>query len=440
MNADTLRRRAAERLSINEFNAMQQAMASQPLPARILLLAPTGAGKTLAYTIPFLASLSTKVEGIKGVVIAPTRELVLQIYEVVRTLAAPDFKVAAFYGGHNMQAEKASLTGNPDIIVATPGRLLDHIQRGNISLYDMRSLVLDEYDKSLELGFHDQMRSIMGRMRKVSTLILTSATQAAELPDFVDGSGITTLDFFNGEAVAPKLNICNIHSDCADKLDTLAALLRKICGTRTIVFVNHREAAERVATGMQKAGIKTGLYHGALDQDMRERALILFENGTTPVLAATDLAARGLDIDGVDAVVHYHLPIAAENWTHRNGRTGRQGADGKIFVITSDADKIQTFVTWDSTVDTDNIDQQEPLPRTTTLYINAGRKEKISRGDIAGYILRNSGLEGALLGRIDIRDHCAYAGVPANKARDIIEALKPFKLKGHKVRVSQIKQ
>lgn len=436
---DELRRRAAERLDIHTFNAMQDAMAAQPLPARIQLQAPTGAGKTLAFAVPFIASLPKGREGIKGVVIAPTRELVLQIFETVRALATPDFKTAAFYGGHDMQAEMASLTGSPDIIVATPGRLLDHIHRGAVDLRGVRSLVLDEYDKALELGFHEEMRAIMRRMKRVSTLILTSATSAAQLPDFVDGVDMSTLDFFDGEAPAPGLTVSRVHSDAADKLDTLEALLRRLCGTRTLVFVNHRDAAERVATAMRQRGIEAGLYHGALEQDMRERALILFGNGTTPVLVATDLAARGLDIDGVEAVVHYHMPLTPENWTHRNGRTGRQGADGSVYVIVSDVDKVPPFVSWTDEAEPASMPAQTCLPRITTLYINAGKRDKISRGDIAGFILRNSRLEAAELGRIDVRDHCAYAAVPAAKARETVEVLKPCKLKNKKVRVSQIK-
>lgn len=440
MTVQELESRAAERLDIPQLNGMQQAMASQTLPARILLLAPTGTGKTLAFALPFLASLPAGGDKVKGVVIAPTRELVLQIFEVIRTLASPEYKTAAFYGGHDMQAELASLSGKPDIIVATPGRLLDHLQRGALSLHYVRSLVLDEYDKSLELGFQKEMKSILGRLKMVSTLILTSATAAAQLPDFVDGVGMTALNFFGAGAPAPQPDILEVHSASADKLETLEALLHKLCGSRTLVFVNHREAADRVWGAMRGAGIPAGLYHGAMEQDMRERALIMFGNGSTPVLVATDLAARGLDIEGVDAVVHYHLPLTPEVWTHRNGRTARQGAGGQVYAIISDKDKVPSFVRTAGRVEPSELPEEACLPKITTLYINAGRREKISRGDVAGFILRNSGIEAAELGRIDLRDHCAYVAVPAGRAREIIEACKPYKLKGQRVRVSQIKE
>lgn len=439
MTASELRQRAADRLGITQLNAMQQTMAAQPTPGRMLLLAPTGAGKTLAFALPLLTSLPAPQGSPCALVIAPTRELVVQTFETLRTLAAPDYKCAAFYGGHSMQSETASLSGNPDIIVATPGRALDHLRRGGLSLHQVRSLVLDEYDKSLELGFHREMKSIVGRLHNLETLILTSATKAAALPDFIDAGGLKTLDFFGKDTtVTPDIEVTAVESADTDKLDTLAALLKHI-GGRTLVFVNHREAAERVASSLAERGLHPGLYHGALEQADRERALILFGNGTTPTLVATDLAARGLDIDAVDNVVHYHLPVSAEAWTHRNGRTGRQGATGRAIVLLNDKDRIPPFVEIPKRQRIEDLRADATPAPVVTLYINAGRKDKISRGDVAGFILANTDLPPSELGRIDLRDHAAFAAVPAQRAREVIEALKPYKLKNTRVRVSQIK-
>lgn len=438
LTAEELRRRAADRLGITAFNAMQEAAAALKGGSRSLLLAPTGAGKTLAFAVPFLASLP-KPDGTPcGLVIAPTRELAVQIYETVRQLAAPDYKCSAFYGGHSMQAETASLSGRPDIIIATPGRVLDHLKRGGLSLHGVRSLVLDEYDKALELGFQADMKSIVGRLRNVSTLILTSATRASAIPDFMDATGMATLDFFDELTPAPQLDIARIDSADTDKLATLARVLEHL-GGRTLVFVNHREAAERTAQSLARLGVAAGLYHGALEQDDRERALILFANGTTPVLIATDLAARGLDIPEVETVVHYHLPVSPEVWTHRNGRTARQGGKGRVLAIINDKDRIPPFATFDRTETVEALGDAAPTPEVITLYINAGRKEKISRGDVAGFILANTDITPAELGRIDLRDHAAFAAVPAAKARGAVEALKAHKLKNKKVRVNQIK-
>lgn len=433
--------RAAARLEIKEPNAMQMAMGALTHPVRVQLLAPTGSGKTLAFAIPFISSLPEPDKKVVGLILAPSRELALQIDRTVRTLAAPDYKTVLLYGGHSFAQEEASLAAAPDIVIATPGRLLDHLQRGTVSVHDVTSLVLDEYDKALELGFHKQMASIVGRLKKVTTLILTSATAGGDLPDFIDGKDLVTLDFreLPEEALKPNLEIKHLYSPSADKLDSLMDYMRTLGQSRSMVFVNHREAAERVEKALRKDGFPVALYHGGLDQQMRERALVLFENGTAPILITTDLGARGLDIKDVDNVIHYHLPVSAEAWTHRNGRVGRQGTEGDVTVITSDADKIPPFVSWDSEIELPSSLPAVPVPLSITLYFNAGKKEKISRGDIAGFLIQKGGLKPEQIGRIEVRDHCAYVGVPPHMARSVIEACAPHKLKKQKVRITQIK-
>lgn len=441
MTLTELTSRIGERLGIARLNEMQQATSAIAPGSRSLLLAPTGSGKTLAFAIPFLLSLR-KPQGDEpvGVIIAPTRELVLQIFEVVRTLATPDFKTAALYGGHDMRAEQASLGGKPEIIVATPGRLLDHLHRGHISLFAVESLVLDEYDKSLELGFHDDMRAIVGRMRNLSTLILTSATAAADVPDFIATDGLRRYDFTKEGAPEPEIEFFRLASADTDKLETLDRLLRRNQGRKTIVFLNHREAAERVYNYLRSQRFPVGLYHGGLEQQDRERALILFDNGTTPVLVSTDLASRGLDIGGVDNVVHYHLAPTPESNTHRNGRTARMGRSGRAFYIISSADKVPPFIPAGTDYRLEG-DDPEAVHRsaTATLFFNAGKKEKISRGDIAGFLMQKGGLARDEVGKIDVKDHCAYAAVPADKARATVELLAPHKIKNTRVRVTQLK-
>ncbi len=419
---------------------MQRAMAEHALPVRTALIAPTGTGKTLAFTIPMLRALRAGNDRVKAVVLTPTRELALQVWEVVRRLATPEFKTVAFYGGHSMETEKKSLDGNPDIIIATPGRLLDHLQRGNLSVYDATVLVLDEYDKSLELGFLADMRAIVGRMKSVSDLILTSATRLDSLPDFIDKGGVEVLDYSGSDVTSkPDIEFLRVDSASADKLKTLDALLRDLGGQRVIIFVNHREAAERVYDYLRKQSFPCGLYHGGLDQDLRERALVLFANGTTPILVSTDLAARGLDIDGVDAVVHYHLPLTAETLTHRNGRTGRMGASGKAYAIMSDVDKVPDFFPALNNYWPEG-NEKPALSGWATLYLNVGKKDKISRGDVAGFVMQKGALSRDEVGRIDVKDHCAYVAVPATKARATAVALAPHKIKNKQVRVTQLKQ
>lgn len=442
MTIKEIRKRISSRLSIDTLLPMQEEMASFPLPSRTLLCAPTGSGKTLAFTIALLRSLSQKPQlGVKALVVAPTRELVLQIFDTVRVLAAPEFKTTAVYGGHSFAAEAKSLEGSPDIVVGTPGRILDHINRGRLDLFATPTLVIDEYDKALELGFSEEMSRITSKMKRVTSLFLTSATKG-EIPPFVSAVE-HELDYSHAaaEAPKPKVEVYRVDSPAPDKLETLAGLLRCLGGMKTMVFVNHRDAAERVADYLGKHQFPVVLYHGGLEQQYRERALILFENGTLPVMVCTDLAARGLDIEGVGAVVHYHLPVDEEAWTHRNGRTARMGKQGRAFVIISAHDKPAEYLSDLPPLPADVVPSAEvPATDMATLYFNAGKKDKISRGDIVGFLIQKGGLEASEIGKIDVRDHCAYVAVPAAKARDTVIAVAPHKIKNTRVRVTRIKE
>jgi superfamily II DNA/RNA helicase len=428
-----------ERLSIERLNDMQVAVRDSKV-SRLILLAPTGSGKTVAFAIPFLRSLAQSDGSVRGVIIAPSRELVLQIYDIIRRIAI-GLKTVALYGGHAVADEVNSLSVTPDIIVATPGRLLDHMLRRRVELAGVKALVLDEYDKSLELGFQDEMRRIVSRMKSLDSVVLTSATQLSQLPDFAGMASASILNFNNEsqKAAAPRLHIARVQSPERDKLNTLLSLLQSLDNGSTIVFVNHRESAERVAQFLKQQNVPVSLYHGGLEQLDRERAIITFTNGSLPVLVATDLGARGLDIQGVRSIIHYHLPSTVESWTHRNGRTGRQGAEGDVYVIIADGENIPAHVVWQHDY-LPSGSSDHPIKSTmTTLYFNAGKREKISKGDIAGFLIQKGGLTRDQVGRIDVSDHSAYAAVPRDKARETVLAVAPYKIKNQRVRVTQLK-
>lgn len=429
-----------KQLHIDSLKPLQQA-ALDSKASSLIILAPTGSGKTLGFAIPLLRSLGKPGTGVQAVVLAPSRELVLQIHEVLRAAAAGSYRVLAVYGGHSMESEVKSLSVTPDIIVATPGRLLDHLNRDQVDLSHATALVIDEYDKCLEMGFANEMRKIVRRFKALKLTILTSATELKEKPDYLRLDKAQVLDFrYDTDSNPGKVYTRRVLSSSKDKLDSLVDLLHCI-GTDdlSLIFVNHRESADRVYERLRREHVPVGVYHGGLEQQDREMSLRRLANGTTPVLVSTDLAARGLDIPGVANVIHYHMPPTTEANTHRNGRTGRMGADGQVFYITSEADDLPEYVSYDS----EYTPKPDPAHRFSapwaTLYLNQGKKDKLSRGDIAGFLMQQAGLTKEQVGKIDLGDHYAMAAIPADQAKAVLSRIQPLKIKGRKVKFSLLK-
>lgn len=433
-----------DRLGIEQLNEMQlKMMASASEPRDIILLSPTGSGKTLAFILPVLKLLKAPTGRLQVVVIAPSRELVAQITGVMREVAC-GFRVVALYGGHSVEDEVNSLRVTPDVIVATPGRLLDHAVRRNIDLLPVRILVLDEFDKSLELGFEEEMGKLVRRMKNVSRYILTSATSADTLPEFLNLQNPLTLDFVgDNTGLRQRMRVHRVDSDGKDKLATLLTLLHNINSVTTpekvIIFVNHRESAERVAEFLKREGVDAVLYHGALDQRERETAVALFNNGSRPVLVATDLAARGLDIEKVSGVIHYHQPLTPEAYTHRNGRTARMEEEGDVYVLVGPDEEVREFVEFDDTLTMDPEKRGRLRSGFVTLYVGGGKREKVSRGDILGFLVKECGAEPGEIGKINVYDHYALAAVRDDAARRLIEGSVGKKLKGEKRKISILK-
>lgn len=429
----------AARLGIETLNPMQKEMLADTSAATILL-APTGSGKTLAFSGAMLKRIEKPKGEVQAVVLSPSRELALQTFEVIRPIAS-GMKTTVLRGGHAVKEEQNSLSVTPDIVIATPGRLLDHARRGRIDLGKVEILVVDEYDKQLELGFETDMKALVRMMKNLKRVILTSATQIAEMPDYIplvkDASVIA------GKGVqAPKERLQKVHveSQSRDKLETLADLLKSLKNGKVIIFVNHRDSATRVYEALKERKLPVGLYHGGMDQPERELAIDLLNNGSTPILVSTDLASRGLDIDAVDAVIHYHLPPTAESWTHRNGRTARQSASGTVYVITSEADSIPEYVDWDREYVPTGKSADPIRSHKSTLYLNLGKKEKVSKGDVAGFVMVNTGLPPEDVGPIVVKDHASIVAVPKGSAREVTELLNKCRLKGKKVRVTELKR
>lgn len=280
------------------------------------------------------------------------------------------------------------------------------------------------------------MRKIFNRLKNVSRIILTSATSAAALPSFIKLENPLEIDFSgNSGDVRDRMKIYRVDTD-KDKLESLLGLLRSISKDdipeRTIVFVNHRESAVRVADFLKKHKVACALYHGELDQFQREDAISMFNNGSAPILIATDLAARGLDIRGVSSIVHYHQPLTPETYTHRNGRTARVDASGDIYVLTGPDEELKPFIETDGTYRPDPNASSSLKSDKATIRISAGRKEKLSKGDIVGFLCKEGGLSADEVGPITLSDHHALVAVPSAKAKSLIKDLEPKKIKGNR--------
>ena len=427
-----------QKLGIESLNPMQKKMAESTNSNDVILLSPTGSGKTIAFTIPMLKNLRASNGRVQAIVIAPSRELTIQIAKVVQAIAS-EVKVTCCYGGHNFEDEKNSLSVVPDIIVSTPGRLLDHINRGNVDVYPTRILVLDEFDKSLELGFLDEMRKILRRMPSLSRRILTSATDIEEIPPFIGLQNAQTIDFRDYNPVKERIEIHIVRSDEKDKLQCLTKLLNRLGDEKTIAFVNYRDAAERVYEHITSKGFHAGVYHGKLEQHERETAIALLNNGTFRTLICTDLGARGLDIDNVANIVHYHLPVSEEAYIHRNGRTARIDRSGKIYIIAGPDEHIPEYIKYDSELHLDDAASENTGVEIASLILSAGKKEKISRADILGFLVAKGGITAEKVGKIDIFDHYSIVAVPALESNGILQRIGKEKIKNKRVRFSLVR-
>ena len=427
------------KLGINTLNVMQRKMLDCSLEKRdIILLSPTGSGKTLAFLLPMLKMLKSPTGRVQCIILAPSRELIIQIVSVLKNIAVP-YKITALYGGHKVEDEVNSLKVTPDIIAATPGRMLDHINRRNIDVLPVRILVLDEFDKILELGFEDELKKIVGRLKNVSRNILTSATKADLLPAFLKLDNPIELNFLSDNRDLRKRILVNrVDVSEKDKLKSLLILLKNLSNKnipqKSIVFVNHRESAERIFDFLKKNKTDCVLYHGGLDQRQREMAIVKFNNGSHPILVATDLASRGLDIEGVQNVIHYHQALSPEVYTHRNGRTARVAEEGSIFILVGPDEDIQQYVEFDKDFILDLSAESVLQSGLSTLAINAGKKEKVSKGDIVGFLIKKCDLQPSQIGKISVFDHYSLFTIPSSMAKEVISKGDIEKLKGVKRR------
>ena len=434
--SNTIRTQAdiLKKLGIPSLNPMQEeALSVIGKNMNTVLLSPTGTGKTLAFLLPLLETLDAECSEIQALVLVPSRELAIQIEQVVRDMGS-GFKVNAVYGGRPISKDKIELKHTPAILIGTPGRIADHFGGDRFSKRDIKTLVLDEFDKSLETGFEGEMSAIINQLPNLEKRILTSATQGVEIPKFVNLSNPMVVDYLDSKKES-KLAIKMVISPDKDKLQTLLDLLLHIGNQPGIIFCNYKDSIERVSTFLNKNKINHTCFSGGMEQRDRERSLIKFRNGTCQVLIATDLAARGIDIPEMKYIIHYELPRAIEEFTHRNGRTARVNAKGTAYVLRSKTEFIPEFIKDVATVDISKKAAFQPQ-YWETLFISGGRKDKISKGDIAGLFFKQGGLNKDQLGIIELKQDCAFVSVPVSLADKLTKKLNNSRLKNKKVRVT----
>lgn len=405
----------------------------------IMLLSATGSGKTLAYLLPLLNLLDPAAVKTQAIIIVPSRELALQIESVFKSLGT-QLKVTCCYGGHLRETEENNLKQPPALLIGTPGRLADHIRRGNITIDSIEALVLDEFDKSLELGFVDEMSFIIGSLRSLQKRILISATKAIEIPAFIGMHDQVTLDFLNDKDTDTGLTVKTLASDGKDKLETLFRLLCMLGNRSTIVFCNHRESVERTSNWLKEKDIVNVFYHGALEQPERDAALCKFRNGTANVLVTTDLASRGLDIANIRYIIHYHLPGSEAVFTHRNGRTARMEASGTAILILSPEESLPAYI--NDAVEKIELPETAVLPekpRWSTLFIAAGKKDKVNKIDIVGFLSNKGMLKKEDIGLIEVKDFTSFVAVRKIKVSNTLQLIKDKKIKNKKVKIAVAK-
>ena len=407
--------------------------------ADVVVVSPTGSGKTLAYMLPLAGMVDVSSDAVQAVVIVPNRELALQSAEVMCRFGLHIRTVCCYGGRPAMDEHRVIRQVAPHVVFGTPGRLNDHFDKGNLSPYTARFLVIDEFDKCLEMGFHNEMAKLLKRLSGVRRRFLLSATDADRIPDFVNARHVAKVDYSEG-GISSRVEQYCLKSADKDKLEALGNLLCTIGRQSSMVFQNYRDSVERVASYLRGRGFGVSVFHGGLEQPEREAALYRFGNGSANVLVSTDLASRGLDIPDVDNIIHYHMPLTRESYIHRVGRTARWDATGKSFFILSPDESLPDFVEKECSPIT--LPEQMPgvpQPKMETLYIGKGKKDKISKGDIVGFLCKKGGLDSSAIGRIDVRERYCYVAVSREKVGQVLSMAGGEKIKGIKTIVEVVR-
>ncbi|WP_022824716.1 DEAD/DEAH box helicase [Hymenobacter norwichensis] len=414
--------------------------------------APTGSGKTAAYGLALLQQVDVKNDAVQMIVLVPARELALQVRDALKKLGKylPNLRVAAFYGGHAFREETASLQQAPHVVVATPGRLLDHFERRTIIPNQLKTLVLDEADKLLELGFQDELVEIVKRLPRRRQTLLFSATMSDKVLDLIR-KNLTRPRVINlgqdEDRLPENLKLIGHLGPIELKPAALLHLLRQPETGRALIFCNTRDKCTELVRFLQGREVAAEVLHGKMPQPERDKALLKLRNGSSQVLVATDVAARGLDVTLLDTVVQYDAPDKADSFQHRAGRTARAGAEGTAHLLATPKEK-DHVQKWPVAASIEWRDMKAPKlppaapkapkPENVTIHVTAGKKDKVSAHDLVGAFVNVGGVTREQVGHIEVFDYYSYVAVPRQMAPDVLQRLLGAKVKGKKVRVSLV--
>jgi ATP-independent RNA helicase DbpA len=438
-------------LGYKEMTPIQEAALPLGLGGEDLIAqAKTGSGKTAAFGIPLLNKLEVKSLVIQALVMCPTRELSNQVAEELRRLARfqQNIKIVTLCGGVPMRPQVASLEHGAHVVVGTPGRIRDHIEKGQLDLSQVNTVVLDEGDRMLEMGFKGEMIHILGFTPEQRQTLLFSATFPEDIKYISrrfqkNPMEISVESHHDMETIDQQFYICH-HQE---KLEGLVKLLAFNGFEHALIFCNTKKLVQEVSDYLESRGFSALALHGDMEQREREQVLIQFKHHSANLLVATDVAARGLDIEALPAVINYELPYEQDTYVHRIGRTGRAGLEGVAITLFTEKESYKLSrlgelqghaLSYESIDLIPNKRGSRVKPKYVTLYISGGRKDKVRRGDVLGAITQSAGVEGKYIGKIDVVDHSTYVAVEPDYAHQVVSKLNQGKIKGRKFKVGRL--
>ncbi len=406
----------------------------------LIARANTGSGKTLAFCLPIVKSLKVEDFKIQALILAPTRELANQIANELRALARhiPNVKVLSLTGGVPYKPQVHSLSYGANIVVATPGRVLKHIKEKNINFDDIKTLVLDEADKMLDMGFYEDINHIIESLPKQRQTLLFSATYEENIQELSKNILSNPVFVENKDEKKVKINQIFYKANESARISLIPALIRFYKAKSILIFSNMKIKCEELADDLYEQGLDVLTLHSDIEQKQRDEILTLFSNKSYPILIATDVASRGLDVDDIDLVINYDLAKDEKTHTHRIGRTARAGKGGIAVSFWEDYDeeKIEDlkeifddmkFCKIEDIKDDEDFKIDSPY---RTIYINGGKKQKLRAGDILGALTAGIGLDKNDVGKINSQNFCTYVAIKKEKLDRVLKTLPNTKIKG----------